>query len=296
MSSPPAPGTLPPGPRFQDRIAILAEVGAGSFGRVYRARQLSTGQDVAIKLLRVFEGASAAEVTMQRERFRREMRLCAALSHPHIVRLIDSGSLDADTLYALFEFVPGPTLRQVLLDEQRLDRAEALHLMTQVLDALCCAHAQGIVHRDLKPENIIITRTGLRRNATVLDFGLGGFTEGAVAGDALRLTASRELMGTPSYAAPEQLRGEMPSTRSDLYSWGLVLLECLTGEVAMSGRTAHEAIMMQMGPDPVPIPSWLREQRLGRLLAAVTAKEADARDVPVESLLAALQSIQHEIA
>jgi serine/threonine protein kinase len=126
--------------------------------------------------------------------------------------------------------------------------------MTQVLDALCCAHAQGIVHRDLKPENIIITRTGLRRNATVLDFGLSGFTEGAIARDALRLTASRELMGTPSYAAPEQLRGEVPSPGSDIYSWGLVLLECLTGEVAMSGRTPHEVVMMQIGPDPVPIP------------------------------------------
>src|SRR5262249_24956292 len=205
MSSLPAPEPLAPGTRFQDRYEILAEVGAGSFGRVYRARQLSTGQDVAIKLLRVFDGDSAAEVATQRERFRREMRLCAALSHPHIVRLLDSGSLDADTLYAVFEFVPGPTLRQVLVDEELLDRAVALHLMTQVLDALSCAHAQGIVHRDLKPENIIITRTGLRRNATVLDFGLGGFTEGAVARDALRLTATREFMGTPSYAAPEQL-------------------------------------------------------------------------------------------
>jgi TOMM system kinase/cyclase fusion protein len=294
MSSLPAPGPLAPGTRFQDRYEILAEVGAGSFGRVYRARQLSTGQDVAIKLLRVFEGDSAADVATQRERFRREMRLCAALSHPHIVRLLDSGSLDADTLYAVFEFVPGPTLRQVLVDEERLDRAEALHLMTQVLDALCCAHAQGIVHRDLKPENIIITRTGLRRNATVLDFGLSGFTAGAIARDALRLTASRELLGTPSYAAPEQLRGEVPSPGSDIYSWGLVLLECLTGEVAISGRTPHEVVMMQMGPDPVPIPPWLREQRLGRLLAAVTAKEAAARDVPVDSLLAALESIQHE--
>jgi len=282
---------LASGTRFQERYEIVGELGAGSFGRVYRARQLSTGQDVAVKILRLNEDDATAEVENQRQRFLRELRLCAALSHPHIVHLIDSGVFGAGLLYAVFEHVPGTTLRQVLAEEGRLEQDEAVRLMSQVLDALACAHAQGVVHRDLKPENVMVTRTGLRRNATVLDFGLGGFSDGAVVRDA-RLTGTRELLGTPSYAAPEQLRGEPVSARADLYSWGLVLLECLTGDVVMAGRTAYDALMKQLGPERVALPAWLREQRLGRLLAVVTAKEPAARDISEPALLEALESIQ----
>lgn len=294
MTPPEPPGQLlAPGARFQDRYEIVSELGLGSYGRVYRARQLSTGQDVALKMLRFREGDDPAVLETQRQRFLRELRLCARLSHPHIVRLLDSGEHGDGVLYAVFEYVAGSTLRQILDLEGKLDPIEALHLMTQVLDALACAHHEGIVHRDLKPENVMVTHSGLRRNATVLDFGLGGFAADAAEGGA-RLTGSREFMGTPAYAAPEQLRGDPLSPRSDLYSWGLILLECLTGEPAIVARTAHDAIVKQLGPEPVPIPSWLREQRLGRLLVAVTAKDAAARDVSEQALLKALESIQRD--
>src|SRR5262249_33435761 len=154
-------------------------------------------------------------------------QLCAALSHPHIVRLIDSGEFAGGLLYVVFEYIPGTTLRQVLQVEHKLEPREAVHLMIQVLDGLGCAHDKGVVHRDLKPENIMVTRTGLRRNATVLDFGLGGFCAATPLAQSVRLTETSVIMGTPSYAAPEQLRGEPPTPRSDLYSWGLTLLECL---------------------------------------------------------------------
>src|SRR5438094_18332 len=160
--------------------------------------------------------------------------------------------------------------------------------MTQVLDALACAHARGVVHRDLKPENIMVTKTGARRNALVLDFGLGGFTREASGWALPRLTMSRELIGTPCYAAPEQLRGETPSERSDLYSWALIFLECLTGEVVMGGRSAHEIIVKQLSGDPVPIPTCLRDPRLRRLFQTATAKAVEKREVTVEALLRAL--------
>ena len=163
------------GTQLAERYEIVSVLGDGSFGRVYLARQLSTGQDVAVKTVRIREGDTSGDLQRHVERFRREMRLCAALSHPHIVHLRDSGELSDGTLFAVFEFVPGVTLREVIHGEGPLEQREAIRLMTQVLDALACAHAQGIIHRDLKPENIMVTRTGLQRNAMVLDFGLGGF-------------------------------------------------------------------------------------------------------------------------
>src|SRR5713226_6957247 len=127
---------------FQGGYEILSDHGAGSFGQVYKARQLSTGQEVAIKILRLRPGATTADITNQTQRFRREMRLCGELSHPNIVRLIDSGESDTGVLYAVFEFVPGSTLKEVLGTAGKLRMAETLHLMTQVLDALSCAHAR----------------------------------------------------------------------------------------------------------------------------------------------------------
>ena len=282
------PGALAPGTQFQDGYEVLEELGSGGFGRVYKARQLSTGQRVAIKVLRFWESDSAGDVANQIERFRRETRLCAELSHPNIVRLIDSGETSDGQLYAIFEYVPGATLKDVLAREGGLGWSETVHLMTQVLDALACAHARGVVHRDLKPENIMVTKTGARRNALVLDFGLGGFSREATGWALPRLTVSRELMGTPCYAAPEQLRGEATSERSDLYSWALIFFECLTGEIVMGGRSAHEIIVKQLSGDPVPIPTCVRDPRLRQLFQTATAKAVDKREVTIEALLRAL--------
>ena len=149
--------TLPNGSLFEDRYEILDELGSGSSGCVYRARQLSTGQSVAIKLLSPREGTESP-TDREVERFRRETQICAALHHIHIVRLIDSGETKDAQLYAVFEHVPGETLAQALAREGALDVRESVRLMTQVLDALAAAHAKGIVHRDLKPANLIFAR------------------------------------------------------------------------------------------------------------------------------------------
>ena len=271
---------------FRGGYEILSVLGAGSFGRVYQARQLSTGQAVAIKILRPPPGTDSGEAERIGHRFRNEMKLCGTLIHPNIVRLLDWGDAADGLLYAVFEFVPGATLREVLAQEGRLRVAEAAHLMAQVLDALSCAHREGIVHRDLKPENIMITQTGARRNAMVLDFGLGGFVHAIDDGE--RRTGAGEIIGTPCYAAPEQLRGEAPAPRSDLYSWGLVLLECLTGQVAVGGDSPREVIATQLRPEPVVLPSWLRDHPLGRVLEMVTAKAVEQRAVSIDGLLEAL--------
>ena len=280
---------LSAGTIFQGGYEILAPLGAGSSGRVYKARQLSTGQAVAIKILRPASADAPAALARATERFRREMRVCAELTHPNIVRLIDSGESAEGVLYAVFQYVPGATLEEVLAAEGKLGLQETLRLMTQVLDALSCAHARGIVHRDLKPANIIILETGARRNAMVLDFGLGGFMRAPSDHEA---RGNGEVMGTPRYVAPEQLRGELPSSRADLYSWGLVFLECLTGEPAVGGTSSQEIIRNQLSGDPIVIPPAFRDHRLGHMLRTVTAKEIEKRDVTIAGLLEVLDTAE----
>ncbi len=196
----PTTALLANGTLFEDRYEIQGELGSGSFSRVYRARQLSTGQSVAIKLLSPREG-SESSTGNEAERFRRETQICAALSHINIVRLMDSGETTEGQLYAVFEHVPGETLAKTLENEGSLSVPESVRLMTQVLEALAAAHAQGIVHRDLKPANLMLSAAGVRRSALVLDFGLGGLAEDRRRKEWQTLTQTREFLGTPLYAA-----------------------------------------------------------------------------------------------
>jgi serine/threonine protein kinase/tetratricopeptide (TPR) repeat protein len=272
-----------------DRYEVLEQIAAGGFANVFKGRQVATGQPVAIKALRIARGEGAPEPEEQIARFRRETRLCAELQHPNIVQLLDSAETADGRVCAVFSYVPGWNLDDVLAAEGALDAAETLHLMTEVIDAISSAHARGIIHRDLKPANIMITATGARRNALVLDFGLGTLASDAMLGGHRSITLTGAYLGTPFYSAPEQLRGEPPTPRADLYSWGLVVLECLTGEPPFGARTPQEAIHRHLGPDPVPIPAVLASDELGRLLRRVTEKNVDARRI---SAAEALETIQ----
>src|SRR5262249_31350049 len=150
------------------------------------------------------------------------------------------------TLYSVFAFAPGDSLAALLAKEGALAPREAMHLMLEVLDALACAHATGVAHRDLKPSNIMVIPTGARRNAVVLDFGIGAIIEGKPAQGATRLTEVEDTPGTPGYSAPEQWRGVDPTPRADLFSWGLVFLECLTGEPVYGRGTMAEILYQQL--------------------------------------------------
>jgi TOMM system kinase/cyclase fusion protein len=163
-------------------------------------------------------------------------------------------------------------------------------VLALVLDALACAHARAVVHRDLKPANIMVHASGVRRHAMVLDFGLGGFVE-ATRARSSRITRSGELVGTPIYAAPEQLWGDPSTARSDLYSWGLVLIECLTGRAAIEGRTVESVLHMQLGPDPVPVPEGIARSPLGVAVRRVTEKDPAQRDVAIAELLETLDDV-----
>jgi TOMM system kinase/cyclase fusion protein len=282
-------GLLGPGALFEGSYEILSALGEGGFGVVYRARQLTTGQSVALKVMRPLELGDAVRTAKRTVRFQREMKLCAQLHHPNIVQLIDSGQTAGGLLYAVFAFLPGETLADLLAREGALGLAEARHLMVQVLDALTCAHELGVVHRDLKPRNIMVLSTGARRNAILCDLGLGALVDAAPDPARTRLTETGEALGTPGYAAPEQLRGVDASPRADLFSWGLVFLECLSGQPVYTGSSTPEILYAQLSPEPVPIPPGLEGAPLGDLLRRATRKDEAARRVTARQLMAELE-------
>ena len=204
-------------------LAILQLVGAGGMGAVYKARQPALDRLVALKIL----PRGSSEGVNFAERFNREARALARLSHPNIVTVHEFGHVQG-LHYFIMEYVEGANLRQ-LEQAGRLAPREALQLIPQICDALQYAHDEGVVHRDIKPENILVDRKG---RVKIADFGLAKIL--GVDADQARLTAEGQVMGTPHYMAPEQLERPLAvDHRADIYSLGVVLYEMLTGDLPL---------------------------------------------------------------
>ena len=254
---------------------LLELIGEGGYGLVYKAQQNNTGQLVAIKILKTNQGQQKS--SHQKARFERETQLCAQINHPHIVKLLDKGHTHEGDLFAVFEYIAGQTLKERITQQEGLSVLEASTLMGQVLDALVCAHEQGIVHRDLKPQNIMLTHTGAAPHIKVLDFGIGTFIYDYRTQDYKSLTLTKEMVGTPSYSAPEQLRGEPPTIKSDIYAWGLILVECLTGETVIQGDSIAEIFQQQLHAANVPLPPAILGHPVADLLRRVLDKNTRTR-------------------
>jgi predicted Ser/Thr protein kinase len=218
---------------------ILSELGRGGMGVVYRARQPSLNRDVAIKVL-------PPALAFDREfvaRFEHEARAAAALRHPNIVVIYDVGSQD-DLHYIVMELVAGEPLDRLLDAGKPLAPERVLHIARQIAEALDYAHEHGFVHRDVKPANLLV---GRKDHVTLMDFGL------ARAGDAAGLTRTGMVFGTPGYMAPEQIRGEPVDRRTDLYAFGVVLYELLTGVRPFRRSTPQAVLFAQVNEPPPPM-------------------------------------------
>jgi Tol biopolymer transport system component len=261
---------------------IVAPLGAGGMGEVYRARDPRLGREVAIKVL----PAHLSEHPEVRARFEREARTVSSLNHPHICVIHDVGR-DGATDFLVMELVDGETLAQ-RLERGALPAAEVLRIGGQIADALDKAHRAGVVHRDLKPGNVMLTRAG----AKLMDFGLARSTGLIAAGGsgsrlsvsqsptvAAPLTAEGSIIGTFQYMSPEQLEGRETDARGDLWALGCVLYEMATGKRAFEGRSQASLIGAIMNHEPAPIAQVapLAPPALDRLVRHLLAKDPEER-------------------
>src|SRR5438270_231910 len=240
---------LTPGTRLGP-YEVVAPLGAGGMGEVYRARDARLGRDVAVKILPPHLSSDPD----LKARFEREARSISALSHPHICHLYDIGSQDG-TDYLVMELLEGQTLAQ-RLERGPLPVKQVLERGIEIAEALEKAHKNGIVHRDLKPGNIMLTKSG----AKLLDFGLAKPTGGMAAMPSASvntmskpLTAEGKIVGTYQYMAPEQVEGKDADARTDIFAFGAVLYEMVSGKRAFAGKSQISVLSAILESDPKPL-------------------------------------------
>ncbi len=264
-------------------------------GTVYVAEDTLLGRRVAIKSLKI---ASVPGQTHFRTRFLREARAASLLNHPHIATVHDYGETEDGQPYLVMELIDGQSLSD-LLREDSLPVDHAVGIIKQLAEAIAEAHRHGIVHRDIKPSNVVLNQ---RNEVKVLDFGLAKHTEPDRAvtleqGASVTHTLEGVIIGTPSYLSPEQALGMPIDRRSDIFSIGSVLYECLTGKPAFSGKTLGEIVAQVIRDDPPP-PSQLNPRvppELDRITLKALAKKTEARYQTTEELLEDLKPIEFKL-
>ncbi len=284
--------TIAAGTRFGP-YEIADQVGAGGMGEVYRATDTRLDRTVAIKVL----PEHLADRAELRERFEREAKAVSSLNHPHICTLHDIGEQDG-IHYLVMEYVDGETLQQ-RLEKGRLPLDQALEYAIQIADALDKAHRQGVVHRDLKPGNIMITKSGTK----LLDFGLAKLKGDAAEVSPLSqrptqdapapLTAEGTILGTFQYMAPEQLEGKKADARTDIFAFGALVYEMVTGKKAFEGASQASLIGAIMNHQPAPVTEVqpLSPPMLDHVITACLAKSPDDRCQSAADLMRELKWI-----
>jgi serine/threonine-protein kinase len=268
------------GMQLSGRYRLDAQIGSGGMSTVYKAFDLTLERPVAIKLMH----REIASDSDQLERFRREARAVARLSHPHIVGVIDAGEEHEPPArpYIVFEYVEGETLKERIRRMGRLPIDEAIAYTIEIARALGCAHAHQIVHRDIKPQNVLIDAEG---SAKVTDFGIARSLQEE------GLTADGRVLGTTDYVSPEQALGHDVNGQSDIYSLGVVLYEMLVGGVPFTGEN-QVAVAMKHVREDLPDVQVVRPEvsaTLAAILDRMTEKELDRRYADVDALVADLE-------
>src|SRR5271165_1373745 len=268
-------GRFLPGRLLAGRYRIIALLGRGGMGEVYRADDLTLGQPVALKFL----PDEAAREPGLLERFKNEVRIARRVSHPNVCRVYDVGEVEGHTFFTM-EYVDGEDLASLLRRIGRLPEDKALDIARQLCAGLAAAHTKGVLHRDLKPANIMLDGRG---QVVVTDFGLAGVAD--------QIQGAEVRSGTPAYMAPEQLAGKEVSTRSDIYSLGLVLYEVFTGKRPFSESSKTKKDSVGSGDRTLSRPSTIVKDLnpvVERVILRCLETEPSARPATVLSVAAAL--------
>lgn len=246
---------------------IIEQIGQGGMATIYKAYQPSMDRTVAVKIL-PSQLASSEEFT---QRFRQEAHIIARLEHPHILPVIDYGESEGVT-YLVMRYLDTGTLKDKMEADRPLPLDEIDRLFTQLADALSYAHSHDIVHRDLKPSNVLVDSQG---NLFLTDFGFAKWLESA----SPRLTQTDAIMGTPSYISPEQAQAAKVDQRSDIYSFGIIIYEMVTGSVPFVSDTPLAVILKHVN-DPLPLPSTVKpdiSEAIERVILKALAKDPEDR-------------------
>ena len=261
---------------------IEALIGRGGMGQVYRAKQLNLDRKVALKVL----APELAADHRFRHRFLRESRIAAGIDHPNVIPIYEAGE-DDGVLYLAMRYVEGFDLATLLEREGRLDPTRTMAIMSQVADALDVAHARGLVHRDVKPANVLLAPAapGSVEHCYLCDFGLIKEMDAETA-----LTATDQFVGTVPYVAPEQIEGRTIDGRTDVYSLGCVIFQCLTGSVPYEGKTDVEVVFAHLRDPPPLVSSRVSglPAALDGILARAMAKAKEDRYPTCSALVAAV--------
>lgn len=276
---------------LEDKYRIVALIGRGGMGAVFRAENLRIGKAVALNVLH----RGHAPGSDREQRFLREARVAGSIGHPNIVEVFDLGQTTDGKLFQVMELLEGQTLADRIRTEGALPEREVLDIAEEVLSALEAAHDRGIVHRDLKPENVFLAERGDATVAKLLDFGVSK----SLGEHTLSLTLPGVVLGTPYYLAPEQARGDRDvDHRADLWAMGVLLYEALTGALPFDAKSYEQLVAKILAAEPAPPSRY--QPRLTRAVEAVILRalslDRGDRFPSATSMLAAVRTARRAAA
>lgn len=261
------------GTTLDSRYEIESVIGEGGMSTVYKARHLFLNRDVAIKVMQEHLSANSDS----KKRFQREAQTAASLSHPNIISVSEFGMSESGQPYMVMDYLPGESLADLLRTRYRLPSEEAITIFLQICSAIAHAHGKGVLHRDLKPSNVMLYRGGSDNSmqVKVVDLGLARFLPTSKDKHLSRLTAAGELVGSPFYMSPEQIRDEELDARSDIYSMGCLMYETLSGTRPFNDNNAISVLSMHLYEEAPPFSRVMHDNTVPKRLEAIVFKCLD---------------------
>lgn len=250
---------------IENRFEIVSIIGQGGMGSVYKARHTQVDLTVAVKVLKSSEHRQGFD----KERLLREARTINSLYHPNIINVFSCGFLETGETYLVLDYIDGQELSQIIEQEKGIEEKRALSIFKQIANALDYAHNSGVLHRDLKPHNVMLMQAEEKNELVkLLDFGIAKLLN-PIGQDMQQLTQAGVIFGSPLYMSPEQCQGKEVDTRSDIYSFGCLMYETLSGKVPLAGANAMATAVKHILEMPLPLEQSCPERSISPAMSEI---------------------------